>query len=205
MLKDSDFECAVTKENVNGVKYWEYHGDSLKGAAGFAKIVRAAGEKFYDPLTNEVTGVHTAVLDKAMVTLLIAMSHYHRYNDHPSMSYPDDFPLLHDGRRGFTGEYAYLVHFGLLNREHKGEDTCYSLTKFGFKFVWGGAKICPVLYNSGSQIHGFDENFDRVDMKSFFSQEELDKMRKPLWFLPEKFRQQILVPMESTDEHRRSG
>lgn len=193
MLTSSNFDCIVTKEDINGIKYWKYLGDSLKVAAGFAKTAQAAGEKFYDPLTNEVTGVHKAILDKAMVTLLIAMSHYHRYNNHPSMTYPDDFPLLDSGKRGFTGEYAYLVHFGLLSRERQGDDTCYSLTPFGFEFIDGAAKICPVLYNSGSQIHGYDENANRVNMGSFFSQGELNEMQKPLWFLPEKYRQQVLA------------
>jgi len=192
MLKSGDFGCAVTKEIINGVKCWKYRGDSLEVAVVFAKTAQAAGEKFYDPLTNEVTGVHKAVLDKAMVTLLIAMSHYHRYNDHSAMMYPDHFPLLDNGTRGFTGEYAYLVHFGLLSRERQGDDTYYSLTPLGFEFVEGAVKICPMLYNSGSQIHGFNDNVDRVSMQSFFSQSELDEMQTPLWFLPEKHRCEVL-------------
>ncbi len=196
MLTTKDFSCPVSKDTHNGVKYWRYVGDSLTVAADFARLVQSKGEKFYDPLTQEVTGVHTAVLDKAMVTLLIAMVHYHQYNEYVTMTYPEDFPVLDKGTRGFTGEYAYLVHFGLLNRERRGEYTHYQVNPLGHEFVKGGKKICPALFNSASQVHGWDDTADRVNVRSFFSREEWEKMKKPLWFLPEKYRQEILTPKE---------
>lgn len=195
MLTEQDFACSVTKATIKSVKCWVYLGNDLKEAVGFAKMAQAAGEKFYNPLTEEVTGVHTAILDKAMVTLLIAMSHYRKYNDHPSMAYPEQFPLLDNSPRGFTGEYAYLVHFGLLSRERDG-DTLYSLTEFGLEFVEGEVKVCPVLFNSGSQVHGFDESVDRVNVGSFFSQGEWEEMQKPLWWLTDERRQDILTDEE---------
>lgn len=196
MLTQANFDDLVTKVRINGVECWKYRGNALNEAIAFAQTVLSHGEKFYDPLTGVVTGVHTAVLDKAMVTLLIAMSHYHKYNDHPSMEYPDHFPLLDSSPRGFTGEYAYLVHFGLLRRERDGDTTLYSLTPAGFKFVDGGSKVRPVLFNTSGQVHGYDEAFDRVNVRSFFSIGEWDEMQKPLWFLPEKHREEILTPEE---------
>lgn len=190
------FNCPVIKEIINGVQCWKYLGNDLKECCDFAQKVQSMGEKFYDPLTKEVTGVHTAVLDKAMVTLLIAMEHYHKYNDYPRMSYPDDFPLLDQGTRGFTGEYAYLVHFGLLCREREGEFTYYRLTTLGREFIKGGKKVCPVLFNTAGQIHGYDETVDRVHARSFFSVGEWEEMQNPLWFLPEKHRQEILTEKE---------
>ncbi len=161
--------------------------------------------KRYVVATREVTGVHKAVLDADMVRLLIAMSHYHRYNDCDTLTYPGDFPVLDRGSRGFTGEYAYLVHFGLLSRERDGDVTHYKLTPMGWEFVKGGTKVCPVLFNTASQVHGFDENVDRVNVGYFFSKEELEEMEKPLWFLPEKYRQEILTPeeLESSDGSKR--
>lgn len=196
MLTTKDFYCRVSKENINGVKYWKYLGGSLIEAADFARLVQSKGEKFYDPLTQEVTGVHKAVLDREMITLLIAMSHYHKYNEIATMAYPDEFPLLDKGVRGFTGEYAYLVHFGLLERGRRGDSTHYWLTDFGHEFVQGGKKICPALFNSASQIHGWDDTVERVSVESFFSRGEWEKVKKPLWFLPEKHRQEILTAEE---------
>jgi hypothetical protein len=112
------------------------------------------------------------------------------------MVYPDEFPVLDKGVRGFTGEYAYLVHFGLLRRERDGDVTHYKLTMIGWEFIKGGTKIHRALFNSGAQIHGFDESTERVGVKYFFSNQELEKMQKPLWFLPEKFRQEILTAEE---------
>ncbi len=196
MLTISDFNCSVTKTNVRGTDCWTYLGDSLTEAVDFARKVQAVGEKFYDPLTGVVTGVHTAVLDKAMVTLLIAMEHYHKYNDYSRISYPGDFPVLDKGTRGFTGEYAYLVHFGLLSRGREGEFTFYQVTDLGREFIEGGKKVCPVLFNTAGQIHGYDETVDRVNARSFFSTDEWEEMQKPLWFLPEKYRQEILTEKE---------
>jgi hypothetical protein len=195
-MDQNEFDFAVVEERVNGVKCWKYLGDSLKEAAVFAQKVRSVGAKFYDPLTREVTGVHRAVLDADMVRLLIAMSHYHKYNEYSTMVYPDEFPVLDKGVRGFTGEYAYLVHFGLLRRERDGDVTHYKLTMIGWEFIKGGTKIHRALFNSGAQIHGFDESTERVGVKYFFSNQELEKMQKPLWFLPEKFRQEILTAEE---------
>jgi len=196
MLTQNDFDCAARKITISGTKCWVYHGNDLEAAVAFAQKVQAAGEKFYDPFTKVVTGVHTAILDQAMVTLLIAMEHYHKYNDYPRMSYPDDFPVLDRGTRGFTGEYAYLVHFGLLCREREGEFTYYRLTTLGREFIEGGKMVCPVLFNTAGQIHGYDETVDRVNARSFFSTGEWEEMQKPLWFLPEKYRQVILTEEE---------
>ncbi len=196
MLTVEDFPSPVIQTNINGIKCWKYLGYDLIDCVAFARVVQAAGERFYNPLTDNITGVHTATLDKAMVTLLIAMSHYRDYNDHSSMMYPDHFPLLDGGPRGFTNKYAYLVHFDLLSRKRDGKDTFYSLTLLGLEFVRGRAKVCPVLFNSGSQIHGYDKSVDPVNVGSFFSKGELDEMRKPLWFLSDKLRQEILTDEE---------
>jgi hypothetical protein len=186
----------VSKVIVDDNKCWKYIGDSLEEGVEFAQRVRAAGEKFYDPFTKKVTGVHKAVLDGDMVRLLIAMSHYHKYNDCGTMQYPDGFPILDTGVRGFTGEYAYLVHFGLLSRERQGDTTHYKLTGPGFEFVLGSTKVCPKLFNTGSQIHGYDETVERVNAQSFFSRVEWGLMQVPLWFLPQEYREEILTPEE---------
>ncbi len=192
MLIEQDFAYSVSQVKINGVKCWKYLGTDLKEAGYFARTVHAAGEKFYNPLTSEVTGVHTTVLDKVMVTLLIAVSHYHKYNDCLTMANPEEFPLLNSSIRRFAT--VSLVHFGLLKRER--DTTRYLLTETGMKFVEGKWKVRPVMFNSGSQIHGYDESIDRVDVESFFTQNELGEMRKPLWFLPEKNRQEILTDKE---------
>jgi len=195
-LTVNDFPYLVDHVRINGVKCWKYLGDSLVEAAGFARKVQAVGERFYDPLTNEVTGVHKAVLDSEMVRLLIAMSHYHKWNEQETLVYPDHFPVLDQGTRGFTGEYAYLVHFGFLNRERQGDDTHYWVTDLGNEFIRGGLRIHPALFNSASQIHGWDQSVERVDVRSFFSRSEWEEIQKPLWFLPEKHREEMLTAKE---------
>ncbi len=201
MLTFDSFDCMVTKETIKGTPCWVYHGNDLGRAINFAQRVQAAGEKFFDPLTGVVSGVHTAVLDKAMVTLLIAMDHYHRYNEYSQMIYPDEFPVLDKGCRGFTGEYAYLVHFGLLSRERDGDLTSYQLTDSGREFIKGGKKIFPELFNTGGIIHGYDETKKRVNAMSFFTVREWAQMETPLWFLPDKFRREILT----TEEYNLKG
>jgi hypothetical protein len=56
--------------------------------------------------------------------------------------------------------------------------------------------VRPVLFNTGSEVHGYDGNITPVMFDSFFTQSELEEMQKPLWFLPEKYRQEVLTPKE---------
>jgi hypothetical protein len=81
MLIAGDFAYQVTSSPINGVPCWKYGGNDLDECIAFAQLVRQHGERFYDPLTQEVTGVHRATLDREMVRLLAAMSHYQEFND----------------------------------------------------------------------------------------------------------------------------
>lgn len=185
--------------NINGKICWKYLGNNLAECIRFAKKVQSSGDHFFDPLTMEVTGAHRAVLSKGMVTLLAAMDHYHRFNDIKTMSYPTGFPYLSGhAARGFSTNYNYLIHFGLLAKSpgEKNSDGCvhYWVTDTGRDFIeW--MPIEAELFNIGPMVVGYDTSSSKT-FDEFFSAAELKEMEKPLWFLPEKDRLEILTPEE---------
>lgn len=196
MLKVTDFNCVVRKDTINGIECWVYIGNSLSDCVDFAKLVRRHGEWFFDPLTAEVSGVHRATLDREMVRLLAAMSHYQDFNDYTTMVYPGDFPVVTSrAARGFTTNYNYLVHFGLLGKEHREDAVHYWVTDKGREFLAGGRSPAS-LFNTGALVHGIDEAGGTVGMEDFFNQEQQDEMKKPLWFLPQQYREEILTANE---------
>lgn len=74
--------------------------------------------------------------------------------------------------------------------------TCnYWVTDKGREFL-AGAKSPSALFNSGVEVHGFDPAGEMVSIDDFFTQKQQNEMKKPLWFLPQSYRQQILTPEE---------
>jgi hypothetical protein len=88
-----------------------------------------------------------------------------------------------------------LVHFGLLAKERRDNDMHYWVTRKGRRFL-AGEKSPSALFNSGALVHGLDPSGEMVGMDNFFSQEQQDEMKKPLWFLPQAYREQILTAEE---------
>ncbi len=198
-LTAGDFDCAVTATNINGRICWQYIGNDLAECIRFAKRVQSGGDHFFDPLTMEVTGAHHTILSKGMVLLLAAMDHYHRFNDVKTMSYPTGFPFLSEqAARGFTTNYNYLVHFGLLAKSpgEKNHDGCvhYWVTDHGREFI-AGIPILAELYNIGPMVVGYASGSKKT-FDEFFSTAELAEMEKPLWFLTEEKRLSILTSDE---------
>ncbi len=199
MLTVEDFPCPVIQTNINGVKCWKYSGCDLDECIAFARVVQAAGEKFYDPLLDEVRSAHIAKLNKGMVLLLAAMDHQHRYNDYETMAYPNDFPVISSkAARGFTTNYSYLVHFNLLSKTSRNGEVHYWVTDLGRRFIKGESIRCT-LYNIGSEVVGFDD-ISWGTINKYFSEKVLTEMRKPLWWVKEETRLSILTPEELAQE-----
>lgn len=194
-LTELDFDCRVTKESRFGFDCWVYLGSDFDELIAFSRKAQSYGERFYDPLTADVAGAHHAILDKQMVRLVLAMQHYHQFNDYEQMAYPNDFPVISPrAARGFSTNYNYLVHFGLLGKVHRDGEVYYWVTDLGRRFI-GGCSIRCELYNVRSEVVGWnDQSWGTIT--DYFSEGELRDMEKPLWFLPEKHRQDILTPEE---------
>ncbi len=155
MLTSNSFDCGrhnVRERIINGKPHWVYLGNSLAECIRFARKVQESGEYFLDPLTMEIMGAHHTKLALVLpVLLLVAMDHYHRFNDMKTIAYPEEFPYLSGkAARGFTADYNYLVHFGLLDKgsENVNSDDCvhYRVTALGRAFI-GGMEIRTELFN----------------------------------------------------------
>jgi hypothetical protein len=194
MLKKEDFKVPVKRIIFNGVPCWRYLGDSLSEAVSFARKVRTAGERFFDPLTARVTGVRKAKLNREMVLLMAAMAHYHDFKDHDTMIYPGDFPVVAPkAGEGFTTDYNYLVHFGFLGKERRDDDLHYWVTELGRGFL-AGNPVHSSLLHTGALVHGLDPAGELTTISDFFVPTQLEEMQKPLWFLPQAYREEILSP-----------
>ena len=198
-MTETDFDCDVATVNINGKICWKYVGNNLAACIQFAKLVQSKGDHFFDPLTEEVTGAHHTVLSKGMVLLLAAMDHYHRFNDIKTMSYPTGFPYLTKfAARGFTANYNYLVHFGLLAKSpgDSNPDGCvhYWVTDHGREFI-AGIPILAELFNIGPMVVGYATG-SRKTFDEFFTTAELTTMEKPLWWLSPEKRASILTAEE---------
>jgi len=197
-LTAEDFDCDVTTVNINGKICWKYIGNDLEECIRFARKVQLGGDHFFDPLTTEVMGAHRAKLDKNMVLLLAAMDHYHRFNDVKTMAYPTGFPYLSgQAARGFTTNYSYLVHFGLLDKSHGSNSdgkVHYWVTDHGREFI-AGIPILAELLNIGPMVVCFAKD-SRKTFDEFFTVGELAEMENPLWFLSEREREIILTSDE---------
>jgi len=196
MLTESSFNCRVVFTSINGKPCWKYLGNNLEECAQFARQVQAAGEKFYDPLTDDVRSAHRAVLDKYMIRLLVAMEHYRLYQERERFEYPNDFPKVSPGAaRDFSTNYNYLVHFGLLGKTIRDAGVVvYWVTDLGREFI-NGERIRCELFNIGPEVVGYNDQSwgtiaDKIDAK------ELAKMRKPLWFWTDENRELVLTEEE---------
>ncbi len=195
MLTAQDFDCQVTMTSINGVDCWRYLGNDLEECIQVARLAQSKGEKFYDPLLDEVQGVHQAKLDRGMVLLLAAMDHYHRFNACKTLTYPNDFPVVSPkAARGFTTNYSYLVHFRLLAKKTVDGEVQYWVTERGRRFLQGEEILCE-LYNIGPEVVGYNPD-SQGTIGKFFHDGMLEQMKKPLWFLPERHRQDILTTEE---------
>lgn len=195
MLTEQDFDCNVSYTNINGKSCWKYKGNDLAECIAFARKVQAAGEKFYDPLTDDIRSTHRAILDASMIRLLVAMDHYRRYQDRTMFEYPNDFPKVSPGAaRDFSTNYNYLVHFGLLGKKTQDGEVVYWVTNLGRKFI-NGESICCELYNIGPEVVGYNDTSwgtitDKIDA------EEWAEMQKPLWFWSQENRELVLTDEE---------
>lgn len=196
MLTETDFNCPVRHEKINGTLCWRYAGNDLRECVVFARKVRTAGEKFWDPLTGDIRSAHRQRLTEGMSLLLAAMQHYHDYNDMRTMTYPNEFPMVNSkAARGFTTHYNYLIHYGLLGKESRDGVVHYWVTDLGREYL-DGKELPGSILNIGKEILGFDPTAEMVSMTTLFSASELDEMQKPLWFLPEDYRQEMLTAEE---------
>jgi hypothetical protein len=195
MLTEQDFDCLVSQVSINGTTCWKYVGNNLQECILFARKVQAAGEKFYDPLTDNIQHAHRAILDAPMVRLLVAMYHYELYQDREMFEYPKDFPKVSPGAaRGFSTNYNYLVHFGLLGKKNQDGEVVYWVSDLGQKFVKGESIRCE-LFNIGPEVVGYDEN-SWGNIESKIDEDELLEMKKPLWFWTEENRKLVLTEDE---------
>jgi hypothetical protein len=189
-------ECPLLNETtVKGIKCWEYTGNDLADCISHAKRVTACGENFLNPITGVIAYSHTVNLSKGMVILLVAMQHYHDYQDKVTMAYPNDFPVTDNkAARGFSGSYNYLVQFGFLDKKTIDGDVRYWVTDLGREFI-AGEPVYKTLFNCGQEVLGFDKNTE-CTFGGFFSHIELGEMRKPLWWVAQKFREEVLTTEE---------
>jgi hypothetical protein len=185
----------LTETAVKGIKCWKYTGNDLADCILHAKRVMACGENFLNPITGEIAYSHKVILSKSMAILLAAMQHYHEYQDKVTMEYPTDFPLIdNDAARGFTANYNYLIHFGFLEKKTVDGDVHYWVTDLGREFI-AGEPIYKTLFNCGREVLGFDKN-TMCTFAGFFTQTELDEMRKPLWWISQERREDVLTTEE---------
>lgn len=195
MLTQKDFACSVEQITIFGLTCWKYLGNDLAECVKFAVLVQSRGERFYDPLTADVAGVHRAILDKPMIRLLVAMEHYHQYQEREVFEYPNDFPKVSpNAARGFSTNYNYLVHFGLLDKKNVDGEVVYWVTDLGREFIAGKSIRCE-LFNIGPEVVGHDDNsWGTIEDK--ITGDELQKMKKPLWFWTQKNRELVLTTEE---------
>jgi hypothetical protein len=185
----------LTETTVKGIKCWKYTGDYLPECIDYAAKVKASGENFLNPITGEIAYSHKVILSKSMVILLAAMQHYHDYQDKETMAYPNDFPVTdNSAARGFSGNYNYLVHFGFLGKQTIKGEVRYWVTDLGREFL-SGKPIFRILFNCGTEVLGFDKSTE-CTIDTFFTAAELSEMKKPLWFVDQKFREQVLTTEE---------
>jgi hypothetical protein len=195
MLTEQNFACRAELVSINGTPCWKYFGNDLEECVQFARQVQGAGEKYYNPLTDDVRSAHRAILDKYMIRLLVAMEHYRLYQDRDMFVYPNDFPKVSPGAaRDFSTNYNYLVHFGLLNKKHEDGEVIYWVTTLGRAFI-GGFSICTELFNIGPEVVGYDDN-SWGTIISKLGEAEVERMKKPLWFWTEENRQEVLTDEE---------
>jgi hypothetical protein len=197
MLTEQDFACRAELISINGKPCWKYFGNNLEECVQFARQVQAAGEKFYDPLTDDVRSAHRAILDKYMIRLLVAMEHYRLYQEREEFVYPNDFPKVSpEAARDFSTNYNYLVHFGLLAKGNKVGvgGVVYWVTNLGRAFI-AGESIRTELFNIGPEVVGYNEN-SWGTIVSKLGEAEVQQMKKPLWFWTEENRELVLT----TDE-----
>ena len=195
MLSEHDLTGKVQFISLNGKPCWKYLGNDLEECVQFARQVQAAGEKFYDPLTDSVRSAHRAILDKYMIRLLVAMEHYRLYQERERFEYPNDFPKVSPGAaRDFSTNYNYLVHFGLLAKENKDGVVVYWVTNLGRAFI-AGESIRTELFNIGPEVVGYDEN-SWGTIVSKLGEAEVERMKKPLWFWTDEGRQAVLTDAE---------
>lgn len=121
-----------------------------------------------DNLPNEKFTVersaHKQRLDHHMINLVIAM-----YNEHgvgTKLQYPKDFPHLNDRyARGFTTNYAYLRHWGLLERTGNGKTPDWHVTELGEQFIRGEIDAPAWVYNVEDKLVG--RSATRVKVSDF--------------------------------------
>jgi len=173
-------ELVRIKEEGKQYTVWEYLGNDVQEMLRFVNVVLRSRDKFFDPLTRRPEGSNRHTLETASVILLISLCQLTMVKHKHEFKYPDDFPKVTPkrGARGFSTNYSYLVHFGLLGRPEGKPESHYYVTQKGFDF-YNGLATCSefVICNRKNVLHSSKEQVritDFVDIEDF--------KKEPLWW-----------------------
>jgi len=157
---------------------WYYLGNDLRECTRFARIVLENGGTFFDPLTGKPYGSNIEQMDVHKAELLLAIYHLRLYKDKASLLYSEEFPHLSDKyARGFTTNYSYLVHFGLLSKARLDGKVYYRLTNKGMDFCRGFAQCPKFVVNRGAEVLAVSpESYTMGDLIPNF------QTRTPMWW-----------------------